>query len=264
MKTGFKNLDEKIELNKGDLMIIASRPAMGKTTLALNILSHIALKDKKEVLFFSLENNEENIRNRLIISNSMVEVKKFNLYKNNTSQTLNILENDLDKIKCGVKLLKNSAIYIMSNTPYSIKDICEESKKLKEVKDIKLIIIDYLQLIQFDKNIKLSRNEEVTKILKELKILAKNLDLPVIVTSQVSKACEKRTNKRPIMSDFSNSKYGIYTYADEVMFLYRDYYYNKEHEDNIAEIILAKNRKGENGILKLIWLPEYLKFSNIL
>ena len=264
MKTGFKNLDEIIELNKGDLMIIASRPAMGKTTLVLNMLSHIALEDKKKVLFISLENNEEDIKKRLIISNSMIEAKKFNLYKkhkNNEIQTLNLSEDDLDKIKYGIKLLKNFPIYIMSDTPYSIKDICRKARTLKEVKDIKLIIIDYLQLIQFDKNMLLSRNEEVTEILKNLKVLAKNLDVPVIVTSQLSRECEKRENKRPTMLDFSNSKYGIYKYSDEVLFLYRDSYYNKENKNSITEIIVAKNKKGNTGILKLTWIPEHLKFS---
>ena len=267
MKTGFKNLDEKVELNKGNLMVIASRPAMGKTTLALNILSHIALEDKKNVLFISLENNEENIINRLVISNSMVETKKLDLYnkhKNKEIQNLNLSEDDLDRIQYGIKLLKNSPIYIMSDAPYSIKDISEKSRKLKEEKNIELIIIDYLQLIQFDKNKILNRSKEMTEILKNLKILAKTLDVPVIVTSQLSKECEKRENKRPMMSDFSDSKYGIYTYSDEVLFIYRDSYYNKENKSNMAEIIVAKNRSGNTGKVILGWMPEYLKFGNTI
>ena len=267
MKTGFKNLDEKVELNKGNLMVIASRPAMGKTTLALNLLSHIALEDKKNVLFISLENNEENIINRLVISNSMVETKKLDLYnkhKNKEIQNLNLSEDDLDRIQYGIKLLKNSPIYIMSDAPYSIKDISEKSRKLKEEKNIELIIIDYLQLIQFDKNKILNRSKEMTEILKNLKILAKTLDVPVIVTSQLSKECEKRENKRPMMSDFSDSKYGIYTYSDEVLFIYRDSYYNKENKSNMAEIIVAKNRSGNTGKVILGWMPEYLKFGNTI
>ena len=139
MKTGFKNLDEKVELNKGNLMVIASRPAMGKTTLALNILSHIALEDKKNVLFISLENNEENIINRLVISNSMVETKKLDLYnkhKNKEIQNLNLSEDDLDRIQYGIKLLKNSPIYIMSDAPYSIKDISEKSVNKKAYHEV--------------------------------------------------------------------------------------------------------------------------------
>lgn len=267
MKTGFKNLDEKVELNKGNLMVIASRPAMGKTTLALNILSHIALEDKKNVLFISLENNEENIINRLVISNSMVETKKLDLYnkhKNKEIQNLNLSEDDLDRIQYGIKLLKNSPIYIMSDAPYSIKDISEKSRKLKEEKNIELIIIDYLQLIQFDKNKILNRSKEMTEILKNLKILAKTLDVPVIVTSQLSKECEKRDNKRPMMADFSDSKYGIYTYSDEVLFIYRDSYYNKENKSNMAEIIVAKNKSGNTGKVILGWIPEYLKFGNTI
>lgn len=264
MNTGFKNLDEIIELNKGDLMVIASRPAMGKTALVLNMLSHIALENKKKFLFISLENSEENIKKRLIISNLIIEVKKFNMYKENEIQTLNFSENDLDKIKYGIKLLKKSQIYIMSGAPYTIKDICEKSRKFKEIKDIELIIIDYLQLIHFDKNMLLSGNKEVTEILKNLKILSKNLNVPVIVTSRLSSECEKRDNKRPTMSDFSYSKYGIYTYSDEVLFIYRDSYYNKENKNDIAEIIVAKNRKGNTGIFKLTWIPEYLKFSNTI
>ena len=264
MNTGFKNLDEIIEIKKEKLKIIASKTTKRKTTYIINMFYQNEIKNKKKVIFINLENSEENIKRRLIISNSTIEVKKFNLYKKNEIQTLNFSENDLDKIKYGIKLLKKSPIYIMSDTPYTIKDICEKSRKLKEVKDIELIIIDYLQLIHFDKNMLLSRNKEVTEILKNLKILAKTLDVPVIVTSQLSRKCEKRDNKRPTMSDFSDSKYGIYTYSDEVLFIYRDSYYNKENKNDIAEIIVEKNKKGNTGIVKLKWIPEYLKFSNTI
>lgn len=230
MKTEFKNLDEKIELRKGKLIVIASRPAMGKTTFCINISSHIALKEKKGVLFFSLENSKKNIEERLILSNSMVEKMKIDIF----------LDDDMDRIEYGKKPLKNAPIYIEGNSPFSIDDICLKSRQMRMEKDIEVIIIDYLQLIQFDKKKLLSRADEVTEILRRLTILAKELDVPVIVTSQLSTNCEKREDKRPMIADFTDSKYGINTYSDKILFLYRDSYYNKEDKSNITEIIVAK------------------------
>lgn len=265
MKTGFKDLDDVIKVNKGDLIVIASRPAMGKTTFVLNILSHIALKEKKSVLFFSLDDSKENIINKLIISNSMVESEKFGLYnryKNNEIQKPNLSEDDWDRIAYGIDLLKDAPIYIADNTPYSIDDICFESEKMRKDKKIEAIIIDYLQLIQFDKTKLLSRDDEITEILHKLKALAKILDIPVIITSQLSRKCEKRDNKKPIVDDFTNSKESIINYSDKILFLYRDSYYNKYNKSNITDVIVAKNNDEVIDTIKVAWLPEYCMFGN--
>ena len=200
MNTGFKDLDEIIDLKKGELVVIASRPAMGKSTFVLNILSHFTLKEKKSVLFFSLEDSNDNIINKLIISSSMVEAEKFQLYnkyKKENTEKPELSEDDWDRIAYGINLLKDAPIYIASDVPYSIEDICIKSTRLKKEKNIEAIIVDYLQLIQFNKKKLLSRDEEITEILRKLKVLAKILDVPVIITSQISRECEKRDDKAP-------------------------------------------------------------------
>ena len=267
MKTGFKDLDEIIKVNKGDLIVVASRPAMGKSTFVLNILSHIALEENKSVLFFNLEDSKESIINKLIISNSMVESEKFGLYnryKNNEIQKPNLSEDDWDRIAYGINLLKDAPIYITSDVPYSIDDICINSTRFKKEKNIETIIIDYLQLIQFNKKKLLSRDEEITEILRRLKALAKILDIPVIITSQLSRECEKREDKKPIIEDFSNSKNAIDKYADKILFLYRDSYYNKENKSDITDVIIAKNFDGMLDTIKVAWIPEYCMFGNTI
>lgn len=265
MKTGFNDLDNIINLSEGELVVIASRPAMGKSTFALNILSHLALKENKGVLFFNLEDSKDNIINKLIISNSMVESEKFGLYnkyKKNEIQRPNLSEDDWDRIAYGIDLLKDAPIYMASDAPYSIEDICIKSTRLKREKNIDAIIIDYLQLIQFNKKKQLSRDEEITEILRKLKVLAKILDVPVIIISQLSRECEKRDDKRPIIYDFTNSKKGITTYSDKILFLYRDSYYNKDNKSDITDIIIAKNNEGAINTIKVAWMPEYCMFGN--
>ena len=232
MKTSF-NIDSSIKLNNGELVVIASRPAMGKTTFALNILSHIGLEEKIGILFFSLEDSEENIIKRLVTNNSITE-----------------------------ELLKDSPIYLSTETALSIEDICKKSRKLKDEKNIEVIIIDYLQLINFDKQKLLSRDDEITEILRRLKVLAKELDIPVIITSQLSRAPKERRSQKPIIEDFSSSKYGITKYSDKILFLYRDLNYTENEKNNIMKLTIAKNNDGkikdleiilkivENGILK--------------
>ncbi len=267
MNTGFKDLDEVIKVNKGDLIVVASRPAMGKSTFALNILSHLTLEEKNSVLFFSLEDSKENIINKLIISDSMVEAEKFELYnryKNNEIQKPNLSEDDWDRIAYGINLLKDAPIYIESDAPYSIEDICIKSTRFKKEKNIEAIIIDYLQLIQFKKKKTLSWDEEVTEILRKLKVLAKILDIPVIITSQLSGECEKRDDKRPTIEDFTNSKKAIVTYSDKILFLYRDSYYNKENKSDITDVIIAKNNDGAIDTIKVAWMPEYCMFGNAM
>ena len=162
-------IDTNIKLNNGELIVIASRPGIGKTAFALNILSHIGLEGKKGVMFFSLENSEKNITERLIISNSMVEKEKFDLYnqyKEKEIEKPELSEDDWDRIIYGIGLLKDAPIYISTKAPLSIDDICEKSKKMKLERNIELIIIDYLQLIKFDKKKLWSRDNEITEILR--------------------------------------------------------------------------------------------------
>ncbi len=239
MKTTFKDLDNIVKLTKGELIVIASRPGMGKSTFVQNILSNMAIKENKAVLFFSLEESSESIENKLSIINSMGEVDKFKLYEQYQKQ-----------------------VYILSNAPYTIDDICNNSHELK--KDIDLIIIDYLQLIQFDKKKLLSRDNEIKEILKKLKMLAKELDVPIIITSQLSRKMESREDKKPYVSDFSDSESGILTYCDKVLFLYRDSYYNKNSSSNITDVIVAKNNDGNVDTIKLEWMSEYCKLGNAI
>ena len=228
-------MDTNIKLNNGELIVIASRPGIGKTAFALNILSHIGLEEKRGALFFSLENSEKNIIKRLITINSTTE-----------------------------EILKNSPIYLSTKAPLSIDDICEKSKKMKLEKNIELIIIDYLQLIKFDKKKLWSRDDEITEILRKLKVLAKELNIPVIITSQLSRAPEERKSPKPMITDFSSSKYGITKYCDKILFLYRDLDYIENRKNNIAELIVAKNNDGNINTIKLGWLPEYCKFGNTI
>lgn len=260
MKTGFKDLDNKIELNNGDLIIIASRPAMGKTTFVENIMNNVAIKQKKTVLFFSLDESKEAIIKKIIINNSSVESYKLELYEKK-SENSKILEEDWDRITYSMDLLKDAPIYIADEAPYTIENICKKARKMKLNKDIELIIIDYVQLILFDKGKGLSRNEEMQEILKQLKILAKELNVPIIVTSQLSRNIEKRENKRPCIADFKNI--GFLKYSDKILFIYRDSYYY-EKLSNITEIIIAKNNTGDVDTIKLAWIPEYCKFGNII
>ena len=269
MKTGFHNLDNNIKIKGGDLIIIASRPAMGKTTLALNILGNVAIKDKKSVAFFSLEENMENIVNKLIIRTSMVEADKFKIYDQyQKGQILKpeFTDDDWDRISYGVNSLKDAPIFIDVTAPQIIDNIFKKSCELKEKENIELIIIDYLQLIQVNKRKALSRDDEIDEILQELKTLAEKLNVPVIVTSQLSRRPEEREDKRPVITDFTNTASSILKYADKIWFLYRDSYYNKENKSNITDIIITQNgNKNENiSTIKLGWMPEYFMFGNTI
>lgn len=269
MRTGFKDLDNIIKLKEGELVVIASRPAMGKTTFALNILSYNSLKENKSTLLFSLEESKETIIKKLIISNSMVEADKFRLYEeykneNKDEKDIDLSEEDWDRIAYGITLLKNANIFISDTVPYTIEDICQKSRELKLKENIELIIIDYLQLIQFDKKELLSRDDETTEILRRLGTLAKELNITIIVTSQLSKKAELKENKRPLISDFVESEYGISIYSSKILFLYRDSYYNKNNKSDITEVIIAKNNDGDIKTIKVAWMPEYCMFGNVL
>lgn len=265
MKTGFKNLDNIVKIKGGDLIIVASRPAMGKTTLAQNILSNVAIKEHKPTAFFSLEESMEKTVNKLIIRAAMVEADKFKIYdKYQKGEILKpeFTDEDWDRISYGINVLKDAPIFINATAPQTINDIKRRTYELKE--NIELIIIDYLQLVQYDKSKSLSRDNEVEEILKELKLLARELNVSIIVTSQLSRKLEERDDKRPVITDFTNTASSISNYADKILFLYRDSYYKKENKSNITEIIVAKNENGRTGTAKLGWMPEYCMFGNIM
>lgn len=233
MKTGFKELDKIMEINKDDLIIVASRPGMGKTSFVCNIANHVLTKEKEAVLFFELEESKEKIEKRLMLANKNIKPKFL-------------------------------PIYIIDKPSY-IEFISLKSKELKKDKNIKLMIIDYLQLIQYAKGESSSYEDEILEVLKELKVLAKELNIPIIVTSTVSSKCERvksRNDKRPLMDDLILSRKGIDNYADKVLFIYRDSYYNVENKSNITEIIVAKNENGKTGTIELEWLSEQLMFCD--
>lgn len=254
--SGFADLDLRTAgFHDSELIILAARPAMGKTAFALNIATNAA-KSNVPVLLFSLEMSKEQLVNRILCSEAMVDSNKL--------KTGKIEENDWVKIVDALGPLSESEMYIDDTAGISITEIRAKARKLKLEKNIGLIIIDYLQLIQGSGNRKNgSREQEISEISRSLKILAKELNIPVIALSQLSRASEQRSDHRPMLSDLRESG-SIEQDADIVMFLYRDDYYNDESENkNISEIIIAKNRSGSIGTAELLWMSTYTKFANI-
>ncbi|MDD4067132.1 MAG: replicative DNA helicase [Clostridia bacterium] len=252
--TGFLELDKKTSgLQKGNLIFIAARPGMGKSSLALNIAQNAAIKNKIPVAIFSLEMTKEELTNRILCAEAMVDSSKI---KNGT-----IEEEDWLKLANSLGPISESPIYIDDTSNLSVMDIRARCRKLKMEHDIGLIIIDYLQLMEGRKSD--NRQQEIAEISRSLKILAKELNLPIIALSQLSRAPEQRTDHRPILSDLRESG-SIEQDADIVMFIYRDDVYNPESEKkNIAELIIAKQRSGSTGSMELLWLGEYTKFVNL-
>lgn len=252
--TGFLELDKKTSgLQKGNLIFIAARPGMGKSSLALNIAQNAAIKNKIPVAIFSLEMTKEELTNRILCAEAMVDSSKI---KNGT-----IEEEDWLKLANSLGPISESPIYIDDTSNLSVMDIRARCRKLKMEHDIGLIIIDYLQLMEGRKSD--NRQQEIAEISRSLKILAKELNLPIIALSQLSRAPEQRADHRPILSDLRESG-SIEQDADIVMFIYRDDIYNPESEKkNIAELIIAKQRSGSTGSMELLWLGEYTKFVNL-
>ena len=256
--TGFADLDRQTSgLHNSDLIIVAARPAMGKSAFAINIATNAALKDKVPVAIFNLEMSKEQVVNRILCSEAMVDSNKV--------RTGQIEDNDWMKLASASGILSEAPIYIDDTPGISIMEIRAKCRKLKMEKDIGLIVIDYLQLIQGSSNKRnASREQEISEISRSLKILAKELDVPVIALSQLSRAAEQRKDDhRPMLSDLRESG-AIEQDADIVMFIYREDYYNPETENkNVAEIILAKHRGGSTGTVNLAWLSNYTKFANL-
>ena len=254
LSTGIRDLDRKINgLNKSDLILIAARPAMGKTSFALNIALNVAKKYEKTVAFFSLEMSREQLVSRLLSGESFVDNKKL--------LTGRLTDDEWTKLAMASDVLGQTDIRV-DDTP-SIT-VAEMNAKCRRLDNLGLILIDYLQLMTGSGYGKGGENRVtvVSEISRALKIMAKELNVPVICLSQLSRANESRTDKRPILSDLRESG-AIEQDADQVMFLYRDEYYNENTEDKgIAECIVAKNRHGETGTVKLQWLPEYTTFTD--
>ncbi len=256
--TGFTDLDRQTSgLHNSDLIIVAARPAMGKSAFAINIATNAALKDKVPVAIFNLEMSKEQVVNRILCCEAMVDSNKL--------RTGQIEDNDWMKLASASGILSEAPIYIDDTPGISIMEIRAKCRKLKMEKNIGLIVIDYLQLIQGSSNKRnSSREQEISEISRSLKILAKELDVPVIALSQLSRAAEQRKDDhRPMLSDLRESG-AIEQDADIVMFIYREDYYNPETENkNVAEIILAKHRGGSTGTVNLAWLSNYTKFANL-
>lgn len=253
--SGFVDLDNKTAgFHKSDLVLIAARPAMGKTAFALNIATYAAVSANTPVVVFSLEMSKEQCANRILCSQAMVDSEK--VAKGDIS------DEDWSKLAIASGELSESAgIYIDDSAGINIAEIRAKCRKLKLEKNIGLVVIDYLQLIQGSGNTK-SREQEIAEISRSLKILAKEIDVPVIALSQLSRAPEARPDHRPMLQDLRESG-SIEQDADIVMFLYRDDYYNPETEaKNIAEVIIAKHRAGSTGTVELLWMPSYTKFAN--
>lgn len=254
--TGFTDLDHITSgLHKSDLILIAARPAMGKSAFALNIAANAAIRGNTPVAVFGLEMSKEQMVKRILCSEAMVDSQKV--------MTGKMEETDWIKLASALGPISESPIYIDDTPGISIMEIRAKCRKLKLEKDIGLVVIDYLQLIQGTGRKGASREQEISEISRSLKILAKELDIPVVALSQLSRAAEQRQDHRPMLSDLRESG-AIEQDADIVMFLYRDDYYNPDSEKkNVAEVIIAKHRSGSTGTIELLWLSNYTKFANI-
>ena len=253
--SGFIELDYKTAgFHGSDLVLIAARPAMGKSAFALNIATNAAVRANVPVVIFSLEMSKEQMVNRILCSEAMVDSNKV--------RTGKLEEDDWTKLAGSIGPLSDSEIYIDDTPGISVSEIRAKCRKLKLEKNIGMVLIDYLQLVQGSNKRSGSREQEISEISRSLKILAKELNVPVIALSQLSRAVEQRPDHRPMLSDLRESG-AIEQDADIVMFLYRDDYYNKESEKkDIAEVIIAKHRGGSLGTVELLWLGSYTKFVN--
>lgn len=253
ISSGFRALDNYITgLNKSDLLILAARPAMGKTAFALNIASNVGLRANKTVAIFSLEMGKSQLAQRMLSAEARVESQKF--------KTGDISESEWLQIASATERLSKSNIYINDQSGITV---AEMASSLRRVKDLGLVIIDYLQLMTGSSKNNGNRVNEVSEITRNLKIMAKNLEVPVITLSQLGRGTESRTDHKPMLSDLRESG-SIEQDADIVMFLYREAYYNEEAENpNLSQCIVAKNRHGSVGAADLHWDGKFTRFSSI-
>ena len=256
IKTGYSAVDRKIGgLNKSDLILIAARPGMGKTSFALNIAVNVAMKAKHRVAVFSLEMSSEQITSRILSCEALVE--------SNRLRSGNLEENDWVKLAQTAQLLSGSEIFIDDTAGITISEM---KAKLRRLRSVDLVIVDYLQLMSSGKRTD-NRVQEVSEMTRHLKLMARELDVPVIVLSQLSRATESRQGHRPMLSDLRESG-SIEQDADIVMFLYRESYYQLQEgapapEQDTVECIVSKNRHGETGTAVLLWDGRHTKFYTI-
>ena len=255
--TGFIDLDYKLSgLQPSDLVLVAARPSMGKTAFVLNIAQYMAFKKDKGVAIFSLEMSKEQLVNRLFSLESQVDAQAL--------RTGNMKDSDWEKLIEGAGIIGKSNLIIDDTPGISVSELRSKCRKYKREHGLDIVIIDYLQLMtgSVGKNSE-SRQQEISEISRSLKGLARELNVPVVALSQLSRAVESRPDKRPMLSDLRESG-AIEQDADVVMFIYRDEYYNKDSEfKKQAEIIIAKQRNGPVGTVNLAWLGEYTKFANL-
>lgn len=254
--TGFIDLDYRTAgLQPSDLVLIAARPSMGKTAFVLNIAQYVAFHENMCTAIFSLEMSKEQLVNRLFSLESRVDAQAL--------RTGNLSDADWAKLVEGAGIIGDSELIIDDTPGISISEMRSKCRKYKLEHDLKLIIIDYLQLMSGSGRSADSRQQEISDISRSLKALARELNVPVLALSQLSRAVEQRPDHRPMLSDLRESG-AIEQDADVVMFIYRDDYYNKDTElKGISEIIIAKQRNGPIGTVNLAWLPEYTKFANL-
>lgn len=255
LETGFIDFDAKTAgLQKSDFILVAARPSMGKTAFIINIAQHVALRHNVTTMVFSLEMSKEQLINRMICSEALIDSNRF--------RTGELHNDDWYKIAEAVGSLSDAPIFIDDKSSVSIAEIRSKCRKLKKDKNLGLIVIDYLQLMSSGGKSE-SRQQEISTISRELKGLARELDVPVVALSQLSRAVEQRKPPKPMLSDLRESG-AIEQDADLVCFLYREEYYNPESEKRgQAELIIAKQRNGSVGSIDLSWIGQYTKFSNL-
>lgn len=256
--SGFIDLDYKLSgLQPSDLVLVAARPSMGKTAFVLNIAQYVAFKKDKCTAIFSLEMSKEQLVNRMLSLESHVDAQKIRNGRLNDEEWMNLVE--------GSANIANSKLFIDDTPGITLSAMRSKCRKLKMEHDIQIVIIDYLQLMSGNSGNNASRQQEISDISRGLKALARELNVPVIALSQLSRAVEQRPDHRPMLSDLRESG-AIEQDADVVMFLYREGYYNRdlsEAEQRVAEVIIAKQRNGPIGTVNLLWIPELTKFTDM-
>ncbi len=252
--TGFLDLDSKLSgLQKSDLILVAARPSMGKSALMMNIVQYSSVREKVPSVVFSLEMSKEQLSQRLLCAEALIDSHRLRVG--------DISEDEWVKLARAMGPLAQAPIFIDDTPAISITEMRAKCRRLKIEHNLGLVVIDYLQLMQGKGNYD-SRQQEISDISRSLKALARELNVPVIALSQLSRAPEMRADHRPILSDLRESG-AIEQDADVVMFLYRDEYYHPDTEKkNIGELIIAKQRNGPTGVVELVWLGQYTKFAN--
>lgn len=255
LSTGFIDLDNMLTgLHGGEFILVAARPAMGKTAFVLNIAHDLAVVHNVPVALFSLEMSKEQLVSRMIAIDAMVDSKSMKLG--------NLSDDDWDKVIESTEVIAKAPLYIEDNSAVTVSDLRSKCRKLKQNHNIGIIILDYLQLMSTTRKVE-SRQQFIAEVSRAMKTMARELNIPVIALSQLSRAVDSRPDHKPVLSDLRESG-SIEQDADVVMFIYRDEYYNPDTttKPGTAEVIVAKQRSGETGSVDLIWLGKYTKFAN--